>query len=279
MEKDEFYKEKFFVVKNDVIKEELDYLRQQDDTIYENILAFLRNISNANGEKEYLVVNQDEPYAQQVYDLIKENEKKKIVAFIGRAGSGKDFQCNILEKHGYKKLAFADALRDIAFTSLGLKNDEDPEYYSQHYEWYKAHDCITIYDHNSDGRDMNFRRFLELLGTQGIRKYDPDFWCRCLTNVIKIHNYNKICVSDMRFLNEYYWLQQFAVQHGYEFEVIFCDYKSDRYQKDNPHQSAKMGNYFATHGYVDLQPITEEDMLKYEDYDNLVGKKVLADKV
>ena len=104
MEKDEFYKEKFFVVKNDVIKEELDYLRQQDDAIYENILAFLRNISNANGEKEYLVVNQDEPYAQQVYDLIKENEKKKIVAFIGRAGSGKDFQCNILEKHGLRIL-------------------------------------------------------------------------------------------------------------------------------------------------------------------------------
>ena len=64
---------------------------------------------------------------------------KEIVAFIGRAGSGKDYQCNLL---GYKKVAFADALRDIAFSSLNL----DPDISLKHYESLKSTNCIEIVD-------------------------------------------------------------------------------------------------------------------------------------
>ena len=39
---------------------------------------------------------------------------KDIIAFIGRAGSGKDYQCSLLERKGYKRLAFADTLREVA---------------------------------------------------------------------------------------------------------------------------------------------------------------------
>ena len=50
---------------------------------------------------------------------------RKIVAFAGVQGGGKDYRCQQLLKQGdYKKIAFADALRKIAFTSLGIKVDK-----------------------------------------------------------------------------------------------------------------------------------------------------------
>ena len=36
-----------------------------------------------------------------------------IIAFVGRAGSGKDYQCKLLEKQGYTRFAFAEQIRKI----------------------------------------------------------------------------------------------------------------------------------------------------------------------
>lgn len=182
--------------------------------------------------------------------------EKEIIAFIGRAGSGKDYQCKLLEEKGYKHVAFADALRHIAFNVLGLTYEEG----MKQYDFLKENACIMVAT-ETKGESFNFRRFLELLGTQGIRKYDNDFWCRCLEKEIK--DYDKVCISDMRFLNEYNYMNKFAKDNNYNFKVIFCNYKSDRYQENNLHESAKMGNWFAENGYEDLQEITQVDMFKY----------------
>lgn len=208
---------------------------------------------------------------------------REIIAFIGRAGSGKDYQCKLLEQQGYKHLAFADALRDIAFTSLRIDN-RSPE----HYEDLKKRNCIQVADsfgevfYNDEngtldsreptGHYLNFRKYLELLGTQGIRKYDNDFWCRCLIKTLEDNNYDKVCISDMRFLNEYNYLWDYAKENGYDFKVIFCDYHSERYQINNNHDSAKMGNWFATNGYSDLQEITKTDMEVYNSIGGNYGK-------
>ena len=64
----------------------------------------------------------------------------------------------------------------------------------------------------------------------------------------------------MRFINEYTYLKKFAEENDYMFKVIFCNYRSDRYQDNNTHESAKLANYFCTHGYTDLQEITDDDM-------------------
>ena len=51
---------------------------------------------------------------------------RKIIAFAGFQGSGKDYRCQQLVKQGnYKQLAFADALRDIAFSSLSINKEID----------------------------------------------------------------------------------------------------------------------------------------------------------
>lgn len=185
---------------------------------------------------------------------------KQIISFIGRAGSGKDYQCNLLEKQGYKKLAFADALRDIAFSSLGL----DVNLSLKHYESLKSINCIEITDRYENSLwqhvQMNFRKYLELLGTQGIRKYDNDFWVKCLIKTIKDNKLDLVCISDMRFANEYYCIRNFAQENNYNFKCVFCNYHSDRYQHVNNHESARLANNLVNLGFKDLQELTYKDI-------------------
>ena len=258
-EGDPQYEHKFFVVKDSIIQRELDFLQEQESVAYHNVVNFLHSVCIAAKGKEYLVVNQDEPYADKVWELIKSNEKKEIVAFVGRAGSGKDYQSNLLVEKGFKKMSFANALRKMAFTCFGLNFEEG----LGQYEYLKANDCITLTLQDKEEIKLNFRTFLERLGTQGIRHYDNDFWVNCLIKDIKESNVKKICISDLRFTNEYIKLYEFAKENGYEFKCIFCDYHSDRYQDKNDHESARFSNYLANQGFKDLQEVTPQDCMDF----------------
>ena len=143
---------------------------------------------------------------------------RKIVAFAGVQGSGKDYRCQQLLKQGnYKKMAFADALRKIMFLTLGIPFEQGME----HYEELKE---TPLYN------GQNLRQMLEHLGTEGIRSYDNDFWCKCLIKDIDEASEDlNICISDLRFYNEYKYLKEYCDKKGYEFSFIFCDYHSDRY--------------------------------------------------
>ena len=170
------------------------------------------------------------------------------MAFAGVQGSGKDYRCQQLLKQGnYKKMAFADALRKIAFTSLGIKVDKGLE----NYEWMKANGCM---------------------GTEGIRSYDNDFWCKCL--IKDIDNADEklnICISDLRFYNEYKYLKEYCDKKGYEFSFIFCDYHSDRYDPFNTYASARLANFLKEIGYADGDEIKDDDMQIYiESMDALI---------
>lgn len=177
---------------------------------------------------------------------------RKIVAFAGMAGSGKDYRCQQLVKQGnYKSMAFADALRKIAFNTLGYSY----KYGMEHYDELKANPIVN---------GLNFRQILEKLGTEGIRAYDKDFWVKCLLHDIEeVPEELNICVSDLRFHNEYKMLKDYAEEHCYDFEFIFCDYHSDRYQAFNPHASARLAQFLKEVGYQDGDYIKAEDMQHY----------------
>ena len=111
---------------------------------------------------------------------------------------------------------------------------------------------------------INFRYFLEKLGTEGIRKYDKDFWAKALIKDIEeVPEELNICVSDLRFHNEYKYLKEYAEEHGYIFEFIFCDYHSERYQENNTHASARLAEFLKDVGYEDGDLIKAEDMQHY----------------
>lgn len=179
--------------------------------------------------------------------MLKEISVPEIIAFLGRAGSGKDYQCSLLQEKGYKKLAFADALREMAFRTLGL----DYEWGMQHYDELKT---TELYN------GQNFRHILENLGS-GIRQYSSNFFVDVVINkIINDNDYDKFCISDLRYVNEAERLYDALPFSNLKF--IFCDYHSERYQEVNNHESATLANLLCEAGYKDLQELSLQDILK-----------------
>lgn len=174
---------------------------------------------------------------------------RNIIAFVGRAGSGKDYQCSKLVEQGYTKLAFADILRELACSTLNI----DYNYMLDNYDKLKSTELIN---------GQNFRNILENLGS-AIRKYSPQFFADAIFKKVtspQLINQN-ICISDLRYINEYYTLQGFNVTNSDTyFKCIFCDYRSDRYQETNTHESAWLSNMLHNSGYCDLQELTVQDI-------------------
>ena len=124
--------------------------------------------------------------------------KRKVLAFVGVEGSGKDYSCQrLLMTKGFEKAAFADCLRDVAFSTLGIPFNEG----MLKYEELKQQELFN---------GLTFRNILENLGS-AVRKYDEDFWAR--TILTKINNSVKnICISDLRYPNEYRVLKKLGYQ-------------------------------------------------------------------
>ena len=177
---------------------------------------------------------------------------RKIIAFAGKAGSGKNYRCEQLVKNqGFKTMAYAAALRKIIFTTLGIPY----AYGMAHYDELKMTPLYNGY---------TLRNMMEHLGTEGIRSYDNDFWAKCLIKDIeKTPVTQDICVSDLRFYNEYKTLKNYCDERGYDFKLIFCDYHSDRYEESNPHASARLANFLSDVGYNDGDEVKDEDMSAY----------------
>ena len=114
--------------------------------------------------------------------------KRKVIAFLGFQGSGKDYQCSKLVKCGYRKLAFADPLRKLACKVIGLDFSKAME----QYEELKKTELINGY---------TFRNILEQLG-EGVRDIESNFWIKAVTKEIQ-GSTKDICISDMRYPNDY----------------------------------------------------------------------------
>lgn len=175
---------------------------------------------------------------------------RKIRAFCGKAGSGKDYSAQrLMMTKGFKKAAFADALREIAFNIIGISFEEGMEKYDE----LKQTNLIN---------SLTFRNILENLGS-AVRKYDKDFWAKTVLKVID-SCVDNICISDLRYTNEYWVLKDYADKHNIDFKLVFCDYKSNRYQEENPHESAQFAAYLKGLGYKDQEYVDEADILAYD---------------
>lgn len=177
-----------------------------------------------------------------------------LVVFLGVQGSGKNYQCNLLKKEGYVLVDFADELRSIAWDILGWK--PRPEYYDRDYEWFKELkiDQIELI-HKCTDKQINYyfevkqkleilesdfpltgRLFLQNLGTKAIRSRHPSFWVdewKYKAERLLNEGY-KVCTSDCRFVNEV------VTCHELNAKLIFCNYKSDRYNSEDTHESEQL---------------------------------------
>lgn len=175
---------------------------------------------------------------------------RKVIAFCGFQGSGKSYSTKrLLMTRKFKHVAFADALRDCAFRVLGMDFKEGME----KYEELKQTDLFN---------GLTFRNILENMGS-AIRRYDSNFWARTVTKFIAACPDN-VCISDLRYTNEYWEVKKYCDENNIIFKLVFCDYKSERYVDDNPHESAKFAAYLKSLNYKDQEYVREEDIIQYD---------------
>lgn len=176
--------------------------------------------------------------------------QRKVIAFCGFEQSGKSYSTKrLLMTRKFKHVAFADALRDCAFHVLGMNYKEGME----KYEELKKTELIN---------GLTFRNILENLGS-AVRKYDKDFWARTAVKFIS-SCVDNVCISDLRYTNEYWTVKKYCDENNIIFKLVFCDYHSEGYRDDNPHESAQFARYLKDLGYTDQEYVREEDVLQYD---------------
>jgi hypothetical protein len=113
-----------------------------------------------------------------------------IIGIGYRAGSGKDTVANLLATHhGFRRRAFADALKEAARAIFHLDDDQ-------------------LYGQLKEAEDVFWRRsprfILQKLGTECLRHgYDPDVWVQSLRrHIIDNPDQRDWVVPDVRFFNE-----------------------------------------------------------------------------
>lgn len=124
----------------------------------------------------------------------------KIIGISGRAGAGKDEIAKILRRHGYYRIAFADALKGAAQDIFSLSWDQ-------------------LYGNEKEIVDPRWdkspRQILQLLGTEAVRGvFGEDTWIKALRFKIEalreregeayngVHTLRGFVIPDVRFVNE-----------------------------------------------------------------------------
>ena len=174
---------------------------------------------------------------------------RQLIAFNGKAGSGKDYCSDkLVKEQNFIKFSFADKLREVGYATLGMRPLDSDSYTAFKYE--------EVYN------GQTFRNILENIG-ESLRHIYPNIWADACINSFKGVK-NNICINDLRHANEYFALKEYCKSKDIEFKFIFCNYHSDRYQEHNEHASAQLAQFLENRGYEDLQEVDELDILIYK---------------
>lgn len=128
----------------------------------------------------------------------------QLLAFTGKKYAGKNTAADGLE--GWEQLAFANVMREMLSTLnpivLGHYGDV-----SKVYRW----DDAMVDGYSQAKQNPEFRRLMQVFGTDVIRKRDPEFWVRQLGKTVaklKKLGVEKFVITDLRFDNEAEWVIQ-----------------------------------------------------------------------
>lgn len=139
----------------------------------------------------------------------------KIIGFSSRKSSGKTLCANILQKYGYTILNFADGLKKMICHILNISNDYLEENKNNNELVFKLNEYDINFIHQETKIDeekiidvlnkynpKTIRDYLQIIGTELIRKYDPLWHINTLKSKIIQNKDKKYCIADVRFLNE-----------------------------------------------------------------------------
>lgn len=161
---------------------------------------------------------------------------KKIIAFCGLAGSGKDTACDYLVDRDFKKMSFAAPLKQMAKIAFGftdeqlygsssMREEQDhrypfsgicpkcdsmcldfdtldfshdrPDNFATQLNRHYCETCKEVYP-----RFVNARLALRTLGTEWGRRLYKNIWAKAAINQIEESDHDFWCISDLRFKNE-----------------------------------------------------------------------------
>lgn len=138
-----------------------------------------------------------------------------IVGVTGKAGAGKDTIADrLVARHGFKRMSFAGPLKDILRTVDPILG----------FHPMKPGTLITLTEalRECGGEDgvkklfPAYRKYAQKIGTEGVRKYDPEFWIKAAAKVIMAEeNDVRIVFTDCRFPNEAKAIQEAGMWGNY----------------------------------------------------------------
>lgn len=137
----------------------------------------------------------------------------KIISLSGRLGSGKSVLANVCIEEGFHKLSFATPLKTICCNLLGFETIEELNSYKTKpigidIDFNKLSELVDIpinfvqdkcksLNKESTGRDI-----LQVIGTNLLRSYDPDWHVKRTIKIIKDNPNINYVFDDTRFPNE-----------------------------------------------------------------------------
>lgn len=136
----------------------------------------------------------------------------QLISFSGRKGSGKTELAKVCTKYGYILINFADSLKDLVSKCLDISKNELECWKDEQLTWDLSkkvdviakeleikQEIIETYCKNSF---VSIRQILQILGTDVIRKYNPDWHVNKTIHRITNYNTKRFCIGDCRFKNE-----------------------------------------------------------------------------
>lgn len=175
----------------------------------------------------------------------------QIIGFCGVIGSGKDYKAKdfLLKNPDSIQINFADALREWLWKIIKWKPSDDREY-----EDFKLEEFFSDEDDNNEYYSFTGRDLLIGIGNGMREMFDPDFWItQWAKRIYKTINYQYILVSDVRYRNECEYIVN--ILGG---KIIFCNFKSDKYNPFLDSNSEKLSQELNQKGYKDGEDISME---------------------
>ena len=198
---------------------------------------------------------------------------------MGVIGSGKDYQAKLhlqQDPANWVQIDFKDALIDMCEDLIGFpirgRYEEFKEYIVgfQHPSVDLAgilqRDTLSVFNKQcvkDYPQAMTGRRLLQRMGTDVMRKRDPDYWATAWgqSAIAALKAGKNVSCGDCRFLNEMQIVEMISAEMNIPATITFCDYHSKRYDANAVHESERLAQWILKAGWKDLQPITYAEAL------------------
>lgn len=170
-----------------------------------------------------------------------------LICYLGRNGSGKSYRANQLVKdQNYIKVSMADALRELAWKSLGWRPEGEEQYEEFKHSYYQLHgwDCFSG------------RQYLQNLG-QGCKDlFGEDFWVKQWRKTYSEYRNNNqlVVVDDLRFESE------IIEADWHDATFLWCDYQKGNYPLEEHVSEALANKILASGKYKDGDEISFEEL-------------------